>query len=108
MRHALDHEVDTYSLQVEKYAVARNNYLSKKAERDHFESCLVKAAEGKSQAERVMNAQATTAWLEFHKELARLEAIMDFHKLKLDVLDKEYQAAYLQQKLDEKQIKRGA
>jgi hypothetical protein len=106
MRHSLEKEVDTYEAQATAYSIAKNNYLSKEAERKHFESVMTKAAEGKSQAEKVMNAQATEEWLVFHKELARLEAIMDFHKLKLDVLDKEYQAAYLEKKQDEKSIRR--
>jgi hypothetical protein len=109
MRHFLEREVDNLERLNITLGKARNEFLLKEAERKHFESVLIKAAEGKSHAEKVVNAQSTKEWLKFHKELARLKAVLEFRELEYDVLDKEYQAAYLQGKLDGKIIsKQGA
>ncbi len=85
---------------------ARNAYLLKEAERKHFEAVLIRKAEGKSHAERLVNAQSTEAWVNFQKDLARLEAVFEFQKLKYEILDKNWQAEYLGQKLDGSTIKR--
>lgn len=87
---------------------ARNAYLAKEAERKTFESRLIQKAEGKSHAEKLMNAQANEEWLTFAKALARLESVYEFEKFKLNILDKEYQAQYLELKENSKQIVRGA
>lgn len=106
MRHPLESEVDALTHQNDQLGIARNDYLAREAERKHFEATLIAKAEGKSHAERVVNAQATQEWLKFHKELARAEAVYEFQKLKYDVLDKEFQAAYLQLKMDGPLIKK--
>lgn len=87
---------------------ARNSYLAKEAERKHFESTLIQAAEGKSQAEKLMNAQAKPEWLVFAKTLARLESVFEFEKFKLSILDKEYMAQYLELKENSQGARRGA
>lgn len=106
MRHPLESQVDALSKQNDTLGKARNAFLAKEASRKHFEATLVRAAEGKSHAEKLVNAQARLEWLEFQTALARLEAVFEFQKLKYDVLDKEYQAAYLQLKLDGPLIKK--
>jgi hypothetical protein len=73
---------------------------------DHFEATLMMSVEGKSQAEREMKAMASKEWLEFHKALARLEAIYEFQKLKFSVLEKEYFAQHQQLSLDQGLIKK--
>jgi hypothetical protein len=100
MRHPLESHVEALRAHNDTLGKARNAYLAKEAERKHFEATLIRAAEGKSHAEKTVNAQATLEWVEFQVALARLEAVFEFQKLKYDVLDKEYQAAYLQLKLD--------
>lgn len=85
---------------------ARNDYLIMEAERKNFEARLVRDSRGKSHAERVIEAQATEKWLIFHKELARLEAILEFQKLKYQILDKEWLAQHLSLKLDASTIRR--
>lgn len=86
---------------------ARYRLLTKEAERKNFEANLIKNAIGASQSERTTEAQATSAWLEFHKELAKLQSVYEFQKFKLEILDKEWLAEYLSRKSDERQIKRG-
>ena len=86
---------------------ARLAYLSKEAERKHKESTLILASLGKSQAEKTTLAQSTKEWLEFHKELAKKEAIYEYEKFKAEILKLEYQALYLQEKLDAESIRRG-
>jgi hypothetical protein len=86
---------------------ARNEYLLKEAERKHFEASLVKVAEGRSHAEKLVNAQATKDWVTFQKELARLESVYEFQKLRFEIMDKEWLAQYASMKLDERAIKRG-
>lgn len=79
---------------------ARNAYLAKEAERKYFEANLILNAPGKSMAERRIVAESSLAYLEFHQALARLEAIFRFQELKMQVLDKEFQAIYLSYKID--------
>lgn len=79
---------------------ARNEYLGAEAERKHVEAKMVKEALGKSHAEKVVNAQATYEWMEFHKRLARLEAVYEFQKLKFTVIQADWQSQYLVLKLD--------
>lgn len=85
---------------------ARDKYLAKEAERKHLEARLIQAAAGKSHAERTINAQASEDWLKFHKELARLESVFEFQKLKYELLDKEWLAQYMTAKLDDGLVKR--
>lgn len=84
----------------------REAFLLKEASRKHFEASLIKAAEGKSHAEKTINAQATSDWKAFHMELAALETEFEFEKLKYDILDKAYLAEHLTFKLDAESIKR--
>jgi hypothetical protein len=86
---------------------ARHKYLSKEAERKTFEARLIQESNGKSHAERLINAQATEYWLDFAKALARLEAVYEFEKFKLTILDREYQAQYLELKDNERQLRSG-
>ena len=79
---------------------ARNEYLRLEAERKHFEATLIQASEGKSHAERTNYAQTAPGWLAFHQKLARAESEYEFHRLEFSILEKEYQAQYLQLKLD--------
>jgi hypothetical protein len=83
-------------------AVGRANdaYLSKEAEKKHFEAVLISKAGGSSQKEKETNAYASKEFLEFHKSLARLKAELDFHRLKFSVIEKEYFATHQQLSLD--------
>jgi hypothetical protein len=85
---------------------ARGAYLLKEAERKHFEASQIAQAEGKSHAEKTVNAQATPEWVSFQRELARLENAYEFEKLRYDILDKAFTAEYLSMKLDAETIKR--
>lgn len=106
MKTPLDSVIEHLSEQNVIVGRARNAYLAKESERKTFESRLIQMAEGKSQAEKLMNAQATDQWLEFAQKLARLESVYEFEKFKLNILDKEYQAQYLELKENGKQIGR--
>lgn len=106
--HALAEIIAMLQKQNDTLGAARNAYLAKEAERKHYEATLIAGAQGKSHAERAINAQATLAWLEFAKDLARLEAVFEFQKLKYDVLDKEFQALYLEAKFNAPVIRRQA
>jgi hypothetical protein len=96
----------TLHSQNETLGKARNEYLSLEASRKFEEAALIKAAEGKSHSEKITNAQGTKAWLNFHKKLARAEAIYEFQRLKFSILEKEFQAVYLMHKLDSGLIKK--
>lgn len=85
---------------------ARNDYLRKEAVKRHFEATLVKKALGSSNAEKLVNAQAEKDWLLFHVQLARLEAIYEFQKLKFQVMEKEWLGEYATYKEDSSLIKR--
>ncbi len=85
---------------------SRNEYLAKEAERKHFEATLIMAAKGTSQKEKEWMAQASKEWLIFQKELAKLEAIWEFQKLKFTVIEKEYFAQHQSLSLDAGLIKK--
>lgn len=104
--HPLKDIVAALQAHADVLAKAHHDYLVKEAERKWFDARLVIEASGKSHAERLTTAQASDASLEFHKVLARLESIYHFHKLKHDVLDKEYFAQAQALKLDEGLIKK--
>lgn len=106
MDRSLAERLNDLSVQNEELSKARAAYLLKEAERKHFEALLTKKAEGKSHAERVINAQANKEWLIFHKELAVLEGDFEFQKLRYEILDKAYLAEHLSMKLDGGEIKR--
>lgn len=100
MQETLTKALNILLEQSEILSEARRLYLLKESERRHFEACLIKGSEGKSHAEKVVNAQASPLWLDFHKGLSELEAIYEFEKLKYEVLDKAYFAEHLSLKID--------
>lgn len=108
MKTPLDAVIESLSEQNVVVGRARHAYLAKESERKTFEARLTQTAEGKSQAEKLMNAQATEEWLEFHKALARLDAVYEFEKFKLDILDKEFMAQYLELKDNAQIVRRPA
>lgn len=95
--------------QNETLGKARFDYLDMEAERKHFEGNAIKSAGGMniSHAQATTWAQSTKEWLDFHKKLARLEAIFEFEKLKFEVLSKEFLAIHLSLKLDHETLKKG-
>lgn len=104
--HSLSPILSVLEAQGKVLAKARHAYLLKEAERRHHEATLIKASEGKSTAEKTISAQATKEWLVFHQELARTESLYEFQRLKYSVLEKEFQAIYLELKIDSESIKR--
>lgn len=86
---------------------ARNEFLAKKAEHKHLEAKWIDAAEGKSIAERTNKVRASDEWFKLSSELARAEAVYEFERFKLDILDKEWLAAHDEQKAEREQIRRG-
>jgi uracil-DNA glycosylase len=105
-KHALEEIVNILNEQTVAVGIARAAYFAKKAEKRNLEARLKKAALGRSQAEKVMLADATDEWLQFEKRLNRLEAEYDFQRDKLEVLNKEYQAQYLEIKDHERAIRK--
>lgn len=85
---------------------ARNAYLLAEAERKHFEARFICMAEGKSVAEKTINAQAGKDWLAFHENLARLQGAYEFERLKYEILDKAYLAEHATFKVEEGLIKK--
>lgn len=106
MDTSLARRLNNLGAQNEKLHQVRNKYLLKDAERKTFEARLVNQSIGKSHAEKVVKAQASDEWLEFHKELAALNCAYEFEKLKYDILDKAYLAEHLTLKLDAETISR--
>lgn len=105
---ALAERLNNMAARLDKLSHARGEYLLKKAEQETFESRMIAAAEGKSQAEKRVNAQATDEWLKFQVELAKLENELEDEKLIRDILDKAYQAEYLSLKVEDKDIRHEA
>lgn len=85
---------------------ARLAYLLREASRKTFEARLIREAEGRSQAEKTMNAQAEQKWADFHHELAVLESEFEFQRLKYEVLEKAYLAEHATYKIEDSLIKR--
>lgn len=84
----------------------RASYLLKEASRKHLESRMVRAAEGRSQAEKTVNAQSTDEWLGLQQEIAELESAFEFEKLKYEILDKAWLAEHVTYKIEDGLIKR--
>lgn len=106
MIDSLVKRLNALSEQNEQLGAARGKYLLRESERKHFESNLVRAAVGKSHAEKLNAAQASDEWLVFHRDLAKLEALYEFEKLKFEILDKAFLAEHLSLKLDASEMKR--
>lgn len=88
---------------------ARYEYLSKEAERKHFEATLVMREAGidkQSHALSLTKAQASLEWVNFQRELAKLQAVFEFQKLKYEILDKEFLAVYGTMKIEAQTISR--
>ena len=102
----LDAAITALEFQNDTLGKARNDFLLKSAERKHFEATLIQKAPGSSQKERETNAQADPAWLTFAKELARLEAVYEFQRLKFGILEKHWHNAFLEAKIDQNLIKK--
>jgi len=98
--HALSDIIRALHTKNTDLGIIRNSFLSFKAEKEHMDASLIKLSSGDSNAEKTMNAKATKEWADFHKKLSRLEAEYEFRKLEFKVLEYEYQARYLQMKLD--------
>jgi hypothetical protein len=107
MDQELADRLNNLNKQNELLTKARGLYLLNEASRKTFEANLIKNAEGKSHAEKTINAQSTEEWNSFHLTLADLENKYEFEKLRYDILDKAFQAQYLSAKLDADTIKRG-
>jgi len=105
-RHAHSDLIAYLNTLNDQLGVARNAFLAKDAEKDHFRATLVKHAEGKSQAEKLMNAQATEEWRIFNKDHAHLESVYEFLKLKFKIMEKEYQSAYQETGLNDALMKK--
>ncbi len=89
---------------------ARYEYLTKEAERKHFEARLVMAEAGiekQSHALSLSKAQASDTWLKFQQDLAKLQSVFEFQKLKYEILDKEFLAVYGTMKIEAQTISRG-
>ena len=61
---ALAERLNNLNAQNEILKQVRGVYLLKEAERKHFEAEQIRHSDGKSHAERTINAQATPAWRE--------------------------------------------
>lgn len=96
---------DLYS-QSTLLAKARHAFLLKDAEKSHWDARMINANPGKSYAEKSNNAKASEEWLSFHKELAKLESLFEFEKLKFSIMERDWQSQYLAMKLDESLIKK--
>jgi len=106
MDRQLAERLNALTKQNEVLRDARLAYLLKEGSRKSFESRLVRAADGRSHAEKLTNAQATEEWEAFQVELAQLEADFDFQRLKYEVLDKAYLAEHATYKIEDGLIKR--
>lgn len=85
---------------------ARFKYLSKEAERKHFESTLKTKSPGKTSVEKTTLAEASEEWRVFQQELAKLEAIYEFQRLKFSIIERSWQSEYLSAKLNESLIRK--
>lgn len=101
MDRQLAERLNNLSMQNEVLFKARSAYLLMEARRKHFEAKMIRAADGKSQAEKTVSAQAAKEWLDFHLKLSELESQFEFEKTKYEILDKAYLAEYATFKSEE-------
>lgn len=102
---ALAERLNNLLARADKLSEVRGAYLLKKSEQDTFESRLIEAAAGKSQAEKRVRAQCTEEWLEFQKDLAIKFNALEDEKLIHDILGQAYQAEYLSLKVESEHIR---
>ncbi len=105
-RHAHSDIIAYLHILNDQVGVARNAFLAKKAESEHFDSKLAESSPGKSNAERTTRAKATKQYLEFHLDLARLESVLKFLEMKFKIMEKEYQSQYQETGLNEGLIRK--
>ncbi len=104
--HPLKDVLAALGAQGELLAMKMYEHLAKEAQRKHVEATLISTAPGRSHAERVTQAQSSQEWLDFHTQLAKVEARHEFERLKYTLLEREYQAQYLTLKQDEGLIRK--
>jgi hypothetical protein len=86
--------------------IVRSKYLAAEACRKHYEARMIAIALGKSNAEKLVNAQATESWRKQAVAIASLESDFEFERLKFSILEREYQAVYFTLKLDSETIRK--
>lgn len=113
MDSQLQHCLNRLNIQNETLAKVREAYLLKEAQRKHFEATLINLnpigynLKPKSYSDRLADAHSSKDYLDFMTELAKLEAELEFQKLKYFILDKEFLAQHLSLKVDSEVIRRG-
>lgn len=98
--------VDLLNRHAEVTARAYYAYLRAKIQKEHDISILVESMQGKSQAEKVSLAHGTNKWLEINDAFNKADARFDLERRKYEVLKFEFQARYLEIKLDGVEIAR--
>lgn len=89
----------------DKLSRAQHKYLRKKYAHGHFRAAIIKVSEGKSYAEKEMNAEATEMWKKLADELADAESVYDHYTREYKRLQMAHQDAYLKEKMDSEMIK---
>lgn len=92
--------------QTETVGIARNCYEAKEAELEIFENTFPPFRDDEPENQRKRRAKATPKWAVLRKELARAKSVYEFRKGELSVMNKEYQAQYLELKDHESFLKK--
>jgi len=106
MQNQLEECVSRLDAQNDLLRIVRKKYLEAEACRKHYEARMISMAVGKSNAEKVINAQATESWRNQALMIASLESDFEFEKLKFSVLEKDFLAIHLSMKLDDQTMRR--
>lgn len=90
--------MDMIEKQTDTVGIARNAFLAKEAEFEAFEAAFQPLSIDEPENQRKRRAKATAEWSDLRKELARAKSVYEFRKDELSVMNKEYQAQYLELK----------
>lgn len=104
--HPLRDLIDAITKQTELVGIARNAFLSLEAELEILENQLIDQVEGRTEAEKRRRAKATPEWAAARTAMSRAKSVYKFREDELSIMNKEYQAQYLELKDHENAIRR--
>lgn len=104
--NTLSELIEELEARVECLNKARGLFLKHEAITERGEALLISQAQGSSNAEKVMNAKASNEWNQIQLDYRKAQWLYENEKSKFSVLEKKWQTAYLDAKLNERVIKK--
>ena len=104
----IQESLDNWEDQIKSLYDAESNYLELKASKESLFANLFLSQSGGTIKEREQKAFASKEWGDFNRGLCVAEREYNNEKRKLKLLEKRYEARYLQYKMDNEFIKKSS